>query len=682
LISLVIAGYGVFFTGQNTSDSNLTYLTDVINVFPHADDDGLYVSNFGKTVAVGDVNGDGINDVVVCSDQWIYAYKGPFDEQSSLGNVEGPDPMLKIGNPYWTPGHQVNPVFYDMALADVNGDGIKDIISGNSYGLYAFYGKSEWGTSNNLLELSVSNCDWYLSDPNVHPDGATMGFAEFVANMGDINADGIDDIGCGAPNLPSENQYGLRAGKAYLFYGSTLGLPPDHNADFIMVGAQGSPDNLPLGPGDAYYLEVGVQLAKDGHTLDIPGIPLPADRFMIGMPGSGLDVNHNGQIDETEHDIGIAFIGPVIRYLSGDKTPNSHFGYSLGNAGDTNGDGNSEVIVCAKSVEAINKTITPAKVFLYVGTSNMVDDSSYSWSVENIPFRDEPAYIRPSDQRPPVGSAGDVNGDGYGDIFIGDSSYNPDYNLGADGRVYIWFGGPSSAQNPSGLRQGQTPETADIILGPRVGVDSENSWVSFGWDVSSGDLNHDILSDIAVGDPDAFHPLDNTVPGTQTGAVHIYLSSKREGFGFDFGTHDSPVANGYIRVTESSLYSESIGYGWRESGGLISHDRNGEDFLRRDFVEPDGFTGLNYTFLVDLPNGEYRVKMLIGDSNYGHGPIDVLVELEGEKVYFPTISAGVFEEPSFTTIVRGGTLAIQFLSLSRGGPHSDWVINAIQIEPT
>ncbi|MCJ7763494.1 hypothetical protein MUP38_08590 [Candidatus Bathyarchaeota archaeon] len=237
--------------------------------------------------------------------------------------------------------------------------------------------------------------------------------------------------------------------------------------------------------------------------------------------------------------------------------------------------------------------------------------------------------------------------------------------------------------DPSGLRQNQAPDTADIILEPTV---SHNNWVSFGCDVASGDLNGDEISDIVVGDRAAFHLYGGTAPGVQTGGIHIYLSKYphwRESLKFDFGSLDSPVANGYIRVTESNLYSESVGYGWAWTGteGLISNDRGGADYVRRDFVQQSGFTGLNYTFCVDLPNGDYRVKLVVGDSNQAHGPMDVIDPYAGEKCHIDSLAQGEFQEPTFTTTVKYGQLAIQFPSLSRGTARADWVINALIISP-
>ena len=73
-----------------------------------------------------------------------------------------------------------------------------------------------------------------------------------------------------------------------------------------------------------------------------------------------------------------------------------------------------------------------------------------------------------------------------------------------------------------------------------------------------------------------------------------------------------------------TAYSPARGFGWL-SGTIASRDRGGPDDLLRDFC----FTPLG-TFVVDLPNGRYRVTVTSGDETAGHGQMGVL--LEGAQV--------------------------------------------------
>jgi fibronectin type 3 domain-containing protein len=142
---------------------------------------------------------------------------------------------------------------------------------------------------------------------------------------------------------------------------------------------------------------------------------------------------------------------------------------------------------------------------------------------------------------------------------------------------------------------------------------------------------------------------------------------------FDFGTVSSPLESGYASVTESSLYSAAVGYGWDSSVGLNSRDRGSPDNLRRDFV----FSSSDHTFSVDLSNGVYNVTLIVGDLSFDHNKIDVYAE-GVLKVNDLTVPKGTFTVVSFTVTVSDGQLNIGFHD--DGGVDPNWVINAMTIE--
>jgi|GEM_PF-2791175 len=162
--------------------------------------------------------------------------------------------------------------------------------------------------------------------------------------------------------------------------------------------------------------------------------------------------------------------------------------------------------------------------------------------------------------------------------------------------------------------------------------------------------------------------------GTTTLNFQLEASPPSAFKSFDFGTAGSPVASGYVQVTESTVYSGALGYGWDSAVGLVSRDRGGPTDLRRDLVQSTS----DHTFNVDLANGQYKVILTIGDQSYMHDLIDVFAE-GILQVNHLTVNAGKFSTQIFTVAVSDGQLNIKFHE--NGGSDYNWVINAIIVQP-
>jgi lysophospholipase L1-like esterase len=117
---------------------------------------------------------------------------------------------------------------------------------------------------------------------------------------------------------------------------------------------------------------------------------------------------------------------------------------------------------------------------------------------------------------------------------------------------------------------------------------------------------------------------------------------------FDFGA--DRAAAGYTEVGANARYSATKGYGFEEGATVEAVDRGG-DPLRGDFCtsrEP-------FFFSVDLPEGNYRVKLLLGDAA---GDSQTVVKAESRRLMHAPVSTKAGELVSIEFIVHLRTPAI------------------------
>src|SRR5215217_7643734 len=85
------------------------------------------------------------------------------------------------------------------------------------------------------------------------------------------------------------------------------------------------------------------------------------------------------------------------------------------------------------------------------------------------------------------------------------------------------------------------------------------------------------------------------------------LSDAQTSFKFDFGP--GKVQPGYTQVLPDMRYSTEKGYGFEFSGVLTGKSYNGKDALKDGYITSDK----PFYFSVKLPEGNYNVKLILGD---------------------------------------------------------------------
>ncbi len=212
-------------------------------------------ARFGFAVsAAGDVNGDGFDDVIIGSPH----YDNP--EVADAGAIflfYGSATGLNTNAPWTFIGNEVDlSLGADVSAAgDVNGDGFADVVIGSAPAdpitqasvVLGFYGSAAG-----------------LGDiPHWQKTGSEngSGFGRSVANAGDVNNDGFDDVLVGAYRHTDDQR---EEGAAYIFFGSTIGLNQ-------IAGWQTEGDKAETFYG--YAIGAGGDTNRDGYADVIIGAP-------------------------------------------------------------------------------------------------------------------------------------------------------------------------------------------------------------------------------------------------------------------------------------------------------------------------------------------------------------------------------------------------------------------------
>ncbi|WP_308421957.1 rhamnogalacturonan lyase family protein [Pseudarthrobacter scleromae] len=129
------------------------------------------------------------------------------------------------------------------------------------------------------------------------------------------------------------------------------------------------------------------------------------------------------------------------------------------------------------------------------------------------------------------------------------------------------------------------------------------------------------------------------------------LPAVGSGFTFDFGP--GATADGYTPVGATSQYSAAARFGFTDTAATSGVDRGTGDPLRSDFVQAQGST-----FQVDLPNGDYTVKLIAGDATEATN-IAITAE-KMAKVQLTDKPAGQYLEMEFPISLVDGQLNLDF----------------------
>lgn len=463
----------------------------------------------GRSVSgAGDINGDGIDDLIIGADDAdsngtsdtgeSYVVFGGASIGSSgsieLSSLDGVDGFVLNGI---DAGDQSISNFSRAAdlvssAGDINDDGFDDLIigantadpNGNSAAgeSYVVFGGLVVGSSGSIELSSLDGNDGFVL--NGVGVGDRSGYA--VSSAGDINGDGLDDLLIGAVGADL-NGDGY-AGQSYVVFG---GMSIGGNGSIELSSLDGSNGFVLNGIDSFDWSGRSVGDVGDINNDGFDDLVIGADRAAPNgdtragesyVVFGGASVGNSGSIELSSLDGNDGFV------LNGTDVFD-YSGASVDGAGDVNGDGISDLIVGAVFADP-NATFNAGESYVVFGDV----DIGNSGSIELSGFDGTDGFVLNGidiyhESGRSVGSAGDINGDGIDDLIIG---ANGGGNNEA-GESYVVFGGII-------VGSGGSIELSDL--------DGSNGFVLKGIDAfdrsggsvgSAGDINGDGIDDLIVG---------------------------------------------------------------------------------------------------------------------------------------------------------------------------------------